>query len=147
MARGLFLNTARSHGHINPTIGLVKELVARGDEVIYVSDGQFKEKLEKVGAKFIACDEEKLNEITNIEETDVFKMLEVFQRTNQLITETAMTVKAGFDYLVYDEGIIVTEELLEKLKIKKVVALSTAFAMNNKIVGEIIQTLVYRTHL
>lgn len=141
MARGLFLNTARSHGHINPTIGLVKELVARGDEVIYVSDGQFKEKLEKVGAKFIACDEEKLNEITNIEETDVFKMLEVFQRTNQLITETAMTVKAGFDYLVYDEGIIVTEELLEKLKIKKVVALSTAFAMNNKIVGEIINNL------
>ena len=63
MARGLFLNTARSHGHINPTIGLVKELVARGDEVIYVSDGQFKEKLEKVGAKFIACDEEKLNKV------------------------------------------------------------------------------------
>lgn len=141
MARGLFLNTARSHGHINPTIGLVKELVARGDEVVYVSSKEFKEKLEKAGAKYVACNEEKLNEITSIQETDIFKMLEVFARTNELIIETAMSESGSFDYLVYDEGIKVEKELLEKFNIKKVIALSTAFAMNEKIMGEIINDL------
>ncbi len=141
MARGLFLNTARSHGHVNPTIGLVSELVARGDEVVYVSSAEFKEKLEKAGARFVACNEEELKEITNIEETDVYKMLYVVKKTNELIVETAMGESGTFDYLVYDEGISVNKELLEKFNIKKVIALSTAFAMNEKIMDEIVNDL------
>lgn len=46
-----------AHGHTNPTLGVVEELVKRGNEVIYYSYTQFKEKIESRGAKFVACDD------------------------------------------------------------------------------------------
>ncbi len=46
-----------AHGHTNPTLGIVDELVKRGHEVIYYSYTQFKEKIESMGAKFVACDD------------------------------------------------------------------------------------------
>ena len=42
-----------AHGHTNPTLGVVKELVNRGHEVWYYSYNTFKEKIEKAGAKYI----------------------------------------------------------------------------------------------
>lgn len=46
-----------AHGHTNPTLGVVRELVSRGHEVWYYSYNIMKEKIESAGAKFIACDE------------------------------------------------------------------------------------------
>lgn len=45
-----------AHGHTNPTLGVVDELVHRGHEVWYYSYTPFREKIESLGAKFIACD-------------------------------------------------------------------------------------------
>jgi UDP:flavonoid glycosyltransferase YjiC (YdhE family) len=45
-----------AHGHTNPTLALVKELIDAGHEVHYFSFELFKEKLENLGAHFIACD-------------------------------------------------------------------------------------------
>lgn len=46
-----------AHGHTNPTLGVVRELVNRGHEVWYYSYEPFREKIENAGAKFIPCDE------------------------------------------------------------------------------------------
>jgi len=46
-----------AHGHTNPTLGLVKEMVSAGHEVYYFSFKDFKEKIEKAGAKYISCDD------------------------------------------------------------------------------------------
>jgi len=46
-----------AHGHTNPTLGLVKEMVSAGHEVYYFSFKDFKEKIEKTGAHYISCDE------------------------------------------------------------------------------------------
>lgn len=46
-----------AHGHTNPTLAVVKELVLRGHEVLYYSHLPFREKIEETGAKFIGCDE------------------------------------------------------------------------------------------
>lgn len=46
-----------AHGHTNPTLGLIKELIAAGHEVYYFSFPQFQEKIENAGAVFIRCDE------------------------------------------------------------------------------------------
>lgn len=51
MSKVLFLNV-RGHGHVNPTLGLVSELVKRGEEVIYYSYDEFKERIEKTGATY-----------------------------------------------------------------------------------------------
>ena len=46
-----------AHGHTNPTLPVVAELVSRGHEVWYYSFLEFKEKIEGMGAKFLPCDE------------------------------------------------------------------------------------------
>lgn len=45
-----------AHGHTNPTLGVVKELVNRGNEVWYYSYDTMKEKIESTGVKYISCD-------------------------------------------------------------------------------------------
>lgn len=49
MARVLFINGG-SEGHINPTIGVVQELISRGEEVVYFTIEDFRERIEKTGA-------------------------------------------------------------------------------------------------
>ncbi|MBQ2932025.1 MAG: glucosyltransferase [Clostridia bacterium] len=46
-----------AHGHTNPTLGVVRELVSRGHEVWYYSYNIMREKIESAGAKFISCDD------------------------------------------------------------------------------------------
>ncbi|MEK5057076.1 glucosyltransferase [Paenibacillus sp. FSL H7-0326] len=46
-----------AHGHTNPTIPVVREIVNRGHEVWYYSFLEFQEKIQASGASFIACDE------------------------------------------------------------------------------------------
>ncbi len=45
-----------AHGHTNPTLEVVKELISRGNEVWYYSYDIMKEKIESTGAKYISCD-------------------------------------------------------------------------------------------
>ena len=46
-----------AHGHTNPTLGVVRELTARGHEVLYYSYKPFREQIEAAGATFVACDD------------------------------------------------------------------------------------------
>ena len=55
MARIVFF-CIPAHGHTNPTLGVVRELTARGHEVVYYSYELFREKIEAAGARFAACD-------------------------------------------------------------------------------------------
>lgn len=45
-----------AHGHTNPTLGVVRELVSRGHQVWYYSYDLMREKIEATGAKFVSCD-------------------------------------------------------------------------------------------
>ena len=45
-----------AHGHTNPLLPVVTELVHRGDQVRFYSFEEFREKIEKTGAEFISCD-------------------------------------------------------------------------------------------
>jgi MGT family glycosyltransferase len=51
MARYVFL-CETTHGHINPTLPVAQELVARGEEVIYYLPESFQETIVKTGASF-----------------------------------------------------------------------------------------------
>lgn len=46
-----------AHGHTNPTLGVVRELIQRGHMVWYYSYTPFREEIEGLGATFIACDD------------------------------------------------------------------------------------------
>ncbi|AZV43366.1 glycosyl transferase family 1 [Peribacillus asahii] len=58
MARVLFINGG-SEGHINPTIGVVQELISRGEEVVYFTIEAFRERIEKTGATVRTFDGQK----------------------------------------------------------------------------------------
>ena len=45
-----------AHGHTNPLLPVVTELVSRGDQVRFYSFEEFREKIGKTGAQFISCD-------------------------------------------------------------------------------------------
>jgi len=51
MARAWFFNIP-FHGHVNPTLPLIQELVKRGDEVNYFSTGAFEERIRATGADY-----------------------------------------------------------------------------------------------
>lgn len=46
-----------AHGHTNPTLGVVRELISRGHEIWYYSYDSMREKIEAAGAHFVSCDE------------------------------------------------------------------------------------------
>lgn len=46
-----------AHGHTNPTLGIVRELISAGHQVYYFSFEMFRDKIEKAGAEFIGCDD------------------------------------------------------------------------------------------
>ena len=45
-----------AHGHTNPTLEVVKELIRRGHEIRYYSYDSLKRKIEETGAEYISCD-------------------------------------------------------------------------------------------
>jgi len=53
MSTVLFLNGPAS-GHVYPTLGIVEELIAEGERVVYVSSEEYREQLERIGATFVA---------------------------------------------------------------------------------------------
>lgn len=56
MSKIVFFNIP-AHGHTNPTLGVVRELVSQGHRVWYYSYEAFREKIEEAGAEFIPCDQ------------------------------------------------------------------------------------------
>jgi MGT family glycosyltransferase len=53
MANIIFTGTP-AHGHVNPTLAVVKELIARGHHVVYYNAEEFRSKIESTGAEFRA---------------------------------------------------------------------------------------------
>ena len=45
-----------AHGHTNPTLEVVRELIRRGNEIRYYSYDIMREKIESTGASYISCD-------------------------------------------------------------------------------------------
>lgn len=137
MARGLFL-IFPAHGHVNPTIGLVKELINKGDEITYISANEFRDKIEKVGATFRGYDQDfSINpDNTNI----LCSMFEQIMNMNKDIVGLALKEEQSYDYLVCDPIIFAGKKLKKKLNIKKTVSTLTTFAMCDEIVEYFVQS-------
>jgi MGT family glycosyltransferase len=53
MAKALFLSLPL-HGHVNPSLPVVRELVARGDEVVYFANERFAARIAEAGGRYQA---------------------------------------------------------------------------------------------
>jgi MGT family glycosyltransferase len=102
MARVLFINGPAS-GHVFPTLGLVEELIAAGEQVVYVSSEEFRDQLELLGAAFVSY-ENFLNEhdpfATKHFLSLVIKILSAYEVIIPCILE--LIEQYSFDYIIHD---------------------------------------------
>ena len=52
----IFFFSIPAHGHVNPTLPLVRELTARGHRVFYYETEEFRAKIEAAGAEFVSIE-------------------------------------------------------------------------------------------
>ena len=82
-----------AHGHTNPTLGVVKELIKNNHEVYYYSYEIMKEKIEGTGAKFIACD--KFDSQTKLSNEDKEKITKDIAFSTNLIVPVVTLAAAS----------------------------------------------------
>ncbi|MCY9590997.1 glycosyl transferase family 1 [Paenibacillus chitinolyticus] len=104
MARVLFIN-AGSEGHINPTIGVVQELVSRGEEVVYFCIGAYRDRMEKAGASVRTIDDQQFIEaFTSGGKDYVLERAIGLLLTADVVIPTVLEQIRGehFDYMIHD---------------------------------------------
>lgn len=125
-----------AHGHTNPTLGVVDELVKRGHEVWYYSYTPFREKIENLGAKFIACDDYDVEQ--KIDPKDAIKVGKDLSFSTQLLVDTTLALddmvcrdmqKLKPDCIVADSMAVWGKAVALKLDIP-FVSSTTTFAFN-----------------
>ena len=100
MSKLIFLNLP-AHGHTNPTLPVVKELIGRGEEVVYYSFDEFKEKIEKTGAKFRNYDLSLFSYQKLANFPAMFRML--MEASEMLIEKLLSEIEAEDpDYIIHD---------------------------------------------
>jgi len=104
MARVLFINGG-SEGHINPTIGVVQELVSRGEEVVYFCVEAFRERIEKTGATVRTFDEQKfIRAFISGGREYVLERINGLLLTADIVLPSVLNQIKGehFDYMIHD---------------------------------------------
>jgi MGT family glycosyltransferase len=133
MAKVLFIN-GNAHGHINPTLPVVRELIKRDEQVYYYSTADFKQKIEATGAVFIDYGNELYRFLHNFKPsgkhpfyTLIEFMLQMDRVVIPLMIENEMVKE--FDYIIHDSMFGGGKVMAKKLK-KPSICSCTSFAMN-----------------
>lgn len=84
-----------AHGHTNPTLAVVRELVRRGNEVWYYSYDSMKDKIESAGARFISCD--KYDMQMQLAPADGVRISTDLAFATKVLVETTLAVGKGIE--------------------------------------------------
>ncbi|WP_438435451.1 macrolide family glycosyltransferase [Gorillibacterium sp. sgz500922] len=133
MGKILFVN-GNVQGHINPTLALVRELVARGEEVVYWATEEFRSPIEAAGASFEPYGEPLNRFLASYRPTGdhpFYTLLEFLLKMDEQIVPlvTEKIAGASFDCLVHDAMFGGGRVLAKRLGLPAVCS-CTSFAMN-----------------
>ncbi|HGA1022464.1 TPA: macrolide family glycosyltransferase [Bacillus cereus] len=135
MSKAIVINFP-AEGHINPTIGVVKELVNRGEEVVYYCEQEYQYKFNNIDVQF--RNYQGILEDINLKNRmkDMFNPLQMLYRflktTEKAIPFLLNSInREKFDYMIYDQHFMLGRILAEILTIPTV-ASCTTFAMNKE---------------
>ncbi|MBB6126025.1 glycosyltransferase [Mucilaginibacter lappiensis] len=130
MSNVLFLGMP-SHGHVNPTLGLVSELVKQGEKVVYFAAEPFREKIEATGAQFKAYKGDldiftPKNGQTAGKPGGLFTVMQqVIAEAPEIISDILMQTKdIKFDYLIHSAAFLFTKPMVQILNIPAVSSLA-----------------------
>lgn len=123
MAKILMINVFYQ-GHVNPTLAVVKELIAAGHEVAYIVSYNFKEAIKATGAKFIPYNDE----------PKTHHKIQAYQYAYN----TALQIGKDYDLIMY-EGFFFTGRVLAQQLNKPAVRLFSTFALNRNVFNLLLQ--------
>ncbi|PJI10093.1 MULTISPECIES: macrolide family glycosyltransferase [Clostridium] len=127
MSKVLFLNMP-AHGHVNPTLGIVSELVKHGENVTYFCTNEFKSKIEQAGANFKSYNE-KTNPLTKKQNINIKPNLkyylnhlsEIIKSIDVIISDILEQINGiKYDYIVYGSMFPVGKIIAQILKVPSV---------------------------
>lgn len=104
MSRVLFVN-GPAEGHINPTLGVVSELVRQGEEVVYFTTEQFRPRIEKTGAIVCTYDGSAfMSAFLAGNKNHILDKVTGLLRTSEVIVPSVIeqTKRNEFDYIIHD---------------------------------------------
>ena len=125
-----------AHGHTNPTLGVVRELVSRGHQVWYYSYSFLREKIEAAGAIFVSCDDYTIEQ--KLSPADSARMGKDLAFSTRILTDTTLALDERVcadmkllkpDCIVADSMAIWGKAVALKLNIP-FVSSTTTFAFN-----------------
>lgn len=132
MSRVLFINGG-SEGHINPTLGVVQELIRRGEEVVYFTAEQFRDCVEPTGAEVITFDGSKFVEAFLAGGRTPWARAGGLLRTADIVIPSVLEQTKGqhFDYILQD-SMFGCGHLLAQILERPAINSCTSFAMQQK---------------
>jgi MGT family glycosyltransferase len=124
-----------AHGHINPTLPVITELVRRGHTVRYWAYGEFREKIERTGAQFADLSHYLKVDYTRPDE-NLFRLALVLLKGSDRVLEGVLPQLKDNppDLILYDSLACWGKHLSQVLKIPSVCSVTT-FAMNQQVIG------------
>lgn len=143
MARVLFINGG-SEGHINPTIGVVQELVSREEEVVYFCVEAFRERMEKTGATVRTFDGQKfIKAFISGGREHLLERINGLLLTAEIVIPSVLEQIKGvhFDYIIHDSMFGCGRLIAQILKLPAISSCST-FAQSEASVNKILDSFV-----
>jgi MGT family glycosyltransferase len=134
LAKALFLSLPL-HGHVNPSIPLVRELVDRGDAVTYYTAEAFASRIEQTGAKYRPYHNAFLAGITNLPER-MDQLAWLLMRTTAEVLDDELTDfrREEPDYVICDASAPWGKCVAELLGVPVVTSVAT-FAFNRHVMA------------
>lgn len=142
MSRVLFIN-AGSEGHINPTIGVVKELISRGEEVVYFTIEAYRDRIERTGAVVRTLDGDKiLKAFISGGRNYLLERINGLLRTADIVIPSVLEQIQGehFDYIIHDSMFGCGRMLAQILKLPAINS-CTSFAQSKGSFERILERL------
>ncbi|WEG13252.1 glycosyltransferase [Pullulanibacillus sp. KACC 23026] len=135
MSRALYFGLS-GQGHLNPSIGLVKELVGRGEEIIYYGGDENQAKILKSGAQFRSLGFKKSRQ----DKREIQALLNPLERENRLLRYVARTLpmvlnqvkEEKIDYIIFDTQFVLGKMIAEQLRLPSI-SFCTTLAFSEKV--------------
>ncbi len=134
MARALFVSLPL-HGHTNPSLPLVRALVDRGEEVVYVSSGAFADRVRQAGAAYRPYRNAFLSDPSALSERPDRMSWLLMRTTGEVLAQELDAFRAERpDYVISDSVAPWGQWVAELLGVPLVTSVTT-FAFNRRVLA------------
>lgn len=133
MSRVVFLGHP-AHGHINPTLPVVAELVRRGEQVFYYATDLFRAKIEATGATFRSFGPQELFERKLAYGGMLGGMAGLLDAAEEVLPDTLSQVRDDQPAYLLLEAHSLTGNLIQQIINRPAITLCSMFAFNERLI-------------